>query len=220
MKNDTTILTLLVLALTFVGCKTNHITEQQRFERSVLKELPFSVDSISWFTSGDLPTFRFANAKYVNASPDVEIRPDGDYWICNMFDAAPPAHQAEENIWRNVLVSHKNQRVVCIDRYLRQGRTVGYCYVLQSERKEYPTYGTFHWDVSNSRNIEMVGEMLNDLKELALKRRRRTKANLATPVSQDEYWKMIFHADSLFNASRVNQWRQEVGLPALEQVGE
>ena len=212
MKNDTTILTLLVLALTFVGCKTNHITEQQRFERSVLKELPFSVDSISWFTSGDLPTFSFSNAKYVNASPDVEIRPDGDYWICNMFDAAPPAHQAEENIWRNVLVSHKTQRVVCIDRYLRQGRTVGYCYVLQSERKEYPTYGTFHWDVSDSRNIEMVGEMLNDLKELALKRRRRTNANLASPASQDEYWKMIFHADSLFDARLYDEACQVYAL--------
>ena len=115
-----------MLAMTLMGCKTKYITEQQRFERSVLKELPFSVDSVSWLASGDLPTFSFFNAEYVHASPDAEIRPDGDYWICNMFDAEPLTHQKEENIWRNVLVSRKNQRVVCIDRYLQQGRTRGH----------------------------------------------------------------------------------------------
>ena len=83
----TTFLLLLMLALMLVGCKTNHLTEQQLFERSVLKELPFGVDSISWLTSGDFPTFRFANAEYTDARPDAEIHPNGDYWVCNMFDA-------------------------------------------------------------------------------------------------------------------------------------
>ena len=199
MKNYT-IFVLTILSIVFAGCRTSHMTELQRFERSVLKELPFSVDSISWLTSGDFPTFRFANTEYIGASPDAEIRPDGDYWVCNMFDAERPLHQTEENIWRNVLVSRKNQRVVCIDRYLRGGRTVGYCYVLQSERKEYPTYGTLHWDVSDSRNIEMVGVMLDDLKGLALKRHQANTAELSSPVSQDDYWDLIFHADSLFDA--------------------
>lgn len=212
----TTILLLLMLALMLVGCKTNNLTEQQRFERSVLKELPFGVDSISWLTSGNLPTFRFANAEYANASPDAEIRPDGDYWVCNTFDAGHPSHQTEENIWRNVLVSHKNQRVVCIDRYMLQGRTVGYCYVLQSERKEYPTYGTFHWDVSDSRNIEMVGVMLDDLKELAMKRHQPHNVDLSSPASQDDYWKLIFHADSLFDARLYDEARQVYDLAFSE----
>lgn len=205
-------LTLLMLALMLVGCRSSHMTEQQRFERSILKELPFNIDSICWLTSGDLPTIKFANAGYTDAAPDAEIRPDGDYWVCNMFDSEPPVHQAEENIWRNVLVSRKNQRVVCIDRYLRQGRTVGYCYVLQSERKDYPTYGTFHWDVSDSRNIEMVGVMLDDLKDLALKRHRLNNALTTTPASQDDYWRLIFHADSLFDARLYDEARQVYDL--------
>lgn len=215
MKN-TAVLSLLLLAFMLVGCKTNNLTEQQRFVRSVLKELPFSVDSIRWLTSGNLPTFRFANAEYANASPDAEIRPDGDYWVCNMFDTEPPAPQTEENIWRNVLVSQKNQRVVCIDRYLTQGRTIGYCYVLQSERKEYPTYGTFHWDVSDSRNIEMVGVLLEDLKELALKRHQPHNAALVSPASQDDYWNLIFHADSLFDARLYDEARQVYDLAFSE----
>lgn len=211
MKGTMT-LTLLLLALMLAACKSGHMTEQQRFERSILKELPFSIDSVRWLTSGDLPTIKFANAGYTDAAPDAEIRPDGDYWVCNMFDSEPPAHQAEKNIWRNVLVSRKNQRVVCVDRYLRQGRTVGYCYVLQSERKEYPTYGTFHWDVSDSRNVEMVGVMLDDLKELALKRHQLNNAGLVSPVSQDDYWKMMFHADSLFDARLYDEARQVYDL--------
>ena len=188
------------------------MTEQQRFERSIIKEFPFSVDSISWLTSGDFPTFRFANAEYTDARPDAEIRPNGDYWVCNMFDAEQPLQQTEENIWRNVLVSRKNQRVVCIDRYLRGGRTVGYCYVLQSERKEYPTYGTLHWDVSDSRNIEMVGVMLDDLKGLALKRHQMNNAELSSPVSQDDYWDLFFHADSLFDARLYDEARHVYDL--------
>ena len=211
MKNYK-IFALSILLTVFAGCRSSHMTELQRFERSVLKELLFSVDSISWLTSGDFPTFRFANTEYIGASPDAEIRPDGDYWVCNMFDAERPLHQTEENIWRNVLVSRKNRRVVCIDRYLRNGRTVGYCYVFQSERKEYPTYGTLHWDVSDSRNIEMVGVMLDDLKGLALKRHQANTAELSSPASQDDYWYLFFHADSLFDARLYDEARHVYDL--------
>lgn len=211
MKNYTIpILTILVIVL--AGCGSSRMTEQQRLERSVLKELPFSVDSISWLISGDFPTFKFANTEYTGVSPDAEIHPNGDYWVCNTFDAEQPSHQTEDVIWRNVLVSRKNRRVMCIDRYLRGGRTVGYCYVLQSESKEYPTYGTLHWDVSDSRNIEMVGVMLDDLRELALKRSQTNNAVLSSPASQDDYWNLIFHADSLFAVRLYDEARQVYDL--------
>lgn len=207
MKNYI-IYTLIILAQVLTGCKSGQITELQHLERSVLKEIPFRVDSIRWLAAGDFPTFKFANAEYVDASPDAEIRPDGDYWVCNLFDEEPPSRQTEENIWRNVIVSRKNRRVVCIDRYLREGRTVGCCYVLQSERKDYPTYGTLHWDVSDSHNIEMVGVMLEELKEQALKRQRLGSAALAPPASQEDYWQLMFHADSLFEAHLYDEARQ------------
>ena len=206
------ILDLFILLIVLAGCTSSRMTELQRFERSILKEFPFPVDSISWLTSGDFPTFKFANSEYIAASPDAEFRPNGDYWVCNMFNAKTPLHQTEEDIWRNVLVSHKNQRVVCIDRYLRGGRTVGYCYVLQSERKEFSTYGKLHWDVSDSRNIEMVGVMLEDLKALTLKRQQMNNAEFSTPDSQDDYWNLIFHADSLFDARLYDEARQVYDL--------
>ena len=86
MKNYT-IFVLTILSIVLAGCRSSRMTELHRFERSVLKDFPFSVDSVSWLTSGDFPTFRFANAEYTDARPDAEIHPNGDYWVCNMFDA-------------------------------------------------------------------------------------------------------------------------------------
>lgn len=40
MKGTMT-LTLVMLALMLAGCKSGHMTEQQRFERSILKEFAF-----------------------------------------------------------------------------------------------------------------------------------------------------------------------------------
>ena len=48
MKNDTTIFALLLLVLIMAGCKTNRLTERERFERSVLKELPFIEVRNAW----------------------------------------------------------------------------------------------------------------------------------------------------------------------------
>ena len=205
---------LALVVLMLEGCSSGNMGERQRLERSVVKELPFHVDSVTWLTGGDIPAFRFSNAGYTAVVPDAEIRPDGDYWVCSTFDTAPPMRQSEDNIWRNVVVSRKNQRVVCIDRYLRQGRTVGYCYVLQSERKEYPTCGTFHWDVSDPRNIEMVGVMLDDMREIAMNRHHYLDdaGRLAPPMSQDDYWNLIFHGDSLLDAGLHDEARQAYDL--------
>ena len=70
MKNYT-IPILAILVIVLAGCGSSRMTEQQRLERSVLKELPFSVDSISWLISGDFPTFKFANTEYTGVSPDA-----------------------------------------------------------------------------------------------------------------------------------------------------
>ena len=39
-------------------------------------------------------------------------------------------------------------------------RGTQYTPVLQSETKRFPTLGLYHWDVSDSHNIEMAGESL------------------------------------------------------------
>ena len=209
-------LIFLSLLLVLFGCKSNHITEEQRFEKSIRKQLPFRVDTVHWLSGTDVPTFKFSNGGYTAAPPDVEIRPDGVLVGSNIFGMVNRTRQEEENIWRNVIVSRKSRRIICIDRYLRQGKTVGYCYVFQSEHKKYPTFGTFHWDVSDGRNMDLVGEMLTDLRKLAMKRHQLAYGELEAPTSQSAYWQLIFHADSLFDAHLYDEARQVYDLAFTE----
>ena len=214
---------LLLLTCSLVGCQTKNISEAQRFEASIRKELPFRIESLRWFDGVDMATYQFANQDYVSTLPDAEIGLNGDVSVYQTFDFQKASRQTEDKVWRNVVVSKKNQRIICIDRYLKGGRTQGYVYVLQCETKEFPTLGKYHWDVSDPHNIESAGAALSHLRNLTL---RRIKGNggYTIPTSQDDYWTLMFHADSLFadglcpllNASRVNEWRKEVGLPPIE----
>ncbi len=55
------------LSLVLFGCKSNHITEEQRFEKSIRKQLPFRVDTVHWLSGTDVPTFKFSNGGYTAA---------------------------------------------------------------------------------------------------------------------------------------------------------
>ena len=184
MKQSKILLFLALLAQLLVGCAATNIDVKQRLAKSVVKDLPFRVDSIYWVEGGDIPTLKFINVGCINYPPDAEIRYDDSY-VGNVFYTKPPTRQYEGDIWRNVVVSRKKQRVVCIDRYLRNGHTEGYCYVLQSERKDYHFYGVFFWDVSDPRNIEMTGTILKDLRETAIRRRYYDVNQINTPTLQD-----------------------------------
>ena len=186
---------LPVIILT--GCQTNNISEAQRFETSIRKELPFRIDTLRWFDGVDMATYQFASQDYIQTLPDAEIGMNGELSVYRTFDYQNASRQTEDKVWRNVVVSKKNQRIICIDRYLRDGRTQGYVYVLQCETKKFPTLGKYHWDVSNPHNIESAGASLEHLRNLTL-RRIKGSGSYTAPASQEDYWTLMFHADSLF----------------------
>ena len=160
----------LMTAMLLMSCRTTKFTEEQSFLRSVEKDLPFRVDSLRYSNNSDYVELRFANKDYIAAAPDLEIDHEGKVEVYRTFDKEPIARQSRLVVWRNVVVSKKHQRIICIDRYHRHGRTEGYIFVFQSESKKYPTYGTFHWDVSISHLIEFTGMMVHDLQKLATQR--------------------------------------------------
>lgn len=188
------------------------ISEIQQFEASIRKELPFRVDSMHWVTGGDMATFQFSNQDYVTTPPDAEINADG---VVVVYNTQTPTRQSEEKIWRNVVVSRKNRRVVCVDRYLREGRTRGYVYVMQSESKKFPTFGKYHWDVSDSHNIESTGITLSSLDKIAVKRLKEDD-QFEAPASQVDYWALMFHADSLFANGLYAEAKQVYDLAFTE----
>lgn len=204
---------LLAAPLLLAGCQTHSTSELQNFMQSVRKELPFQVDSFRYSAHSDFVEFRFANPGYIATAPDVEIDSEGKTIIYRTTMLEPLTHQKEDMVWRNVVVSKKRQRVICIDRYLREGRTEGFVYAFQTESKKYPTYGTYHWDVSDSRHIEMMGTMLDNMHQLAVKRLKGKANTMAmTPESQDDYWRLMFHADSLYADRLYDEARQTYDL--------
>lgn len=196
----------LLLLAALAGCGQQHATESSRFMRSVCRELPFRVDSIHYMGSRSATTLRFTHGSRLTDAPDLVINGDGDTHVNRLLTEEPIAAQTEGQIWRNVVVSAKNRRVICIDRYLRRGKTDGYVYVFQSQTDRFPTFGTYQWDVSDPRNIETMGAILSDLDALAIKRLKAEKAEAyAAPASQDDYWMLIFHADSLMDDNRCEE---------------
>ena len=199
----------------FAGCQTKNMTEAERFDASVRRELPFAVDSLRWLDGVDMATYQFACKYYIATPPDAFIGMDGELNVykTSLFDK--PTLQTEDMVWRNVVVSKKNQRIICIDRYLRNGRTKGFVYVLQSETKQFPTLGLYHWDVSDPHNIEMASESLEHLRRLTLRRIKGDGRHTA-PASQNDYWALIFHADSLMDDGLYAEAKQAYDLAFTE----
>ncbi|MBR2236917.1 MAG: hypothetical protein IJ887_03430 [Prevotella sp.] len=204
-----------LIAIMFAGCQTKNMTEAERFDASVRRELPFAVDSLRWLDGVDMATYQFACKYYIATPPDAFIGMDGELNVykTSLFDK--PTLQTEDVVWRNVVVSKKNQRIICIDRYLRNGRTKGFVYVLQSETKQFPTLGLYHWDVSDPHHIEMAGESLEHLRKLTLRRIKGDGRHTA-PASQNDYWALIFHADSLMDDGLYAEAKQTYDLAFTE----
>ena len=205
----------VLTAIMFAGCQTKNMTEAEKFDASVRKELPFAVDSLRWLDGTDMATYQFACRDYVAMPPDAFIGLDGALNVYNNFLFEKPTCQTEDVVWRNVVVSKKNRRIICIDRYLRDGRTKGFVYVLQTETKKFPTQGLYHWDVSDSHNIEMSGEILEHLRKLTL-RRMKDGGRYTAPASQNDYWALIFHADSLMDDGLYAEAKQMYDLAFTE----
>ena len=100
----------------------------EKYLYRIRKELPFRIDSLRWFDGVDMATYQFAHQDYIPTLPDAEIGMNGEISVYRTFDYQKASRQAEEKVWRNVIVSKKNQRIICIDRYLRDGRTQGFVF--------------------------------------------------------------------------------------------
>ena len=109
-------------------------------------------------------------------------------------------------VWRNVVVSRRQRRVTCIDRYQCPNGVEGYVYVFQADSKKYPVADALHWDVSDARHTETTGQMLADLDALAISRLSGGgDESHEAPASQEAYWELFFRADSLFDGQRYDE---------------
>ena len=158
---------LIVLPLLLLACRVQQPMSSERFAQDVQRDIPFKVSAMNTVPNHNgVYTFRCENQ--VDLLPDYEVDAEGAVMIYRTTFAPTHEKQPSNVIWRNIVINHKAKRVMCIDRLVRNGKTFGYVYVLQSETKEYSDGNTFHWDVSDQRLLLNVAGAIEHMSSLSV----------------------------------------------------
>ena len=156
-----------ILAFTLCSCAVQRTTTSEEFVRDVQKDIPFKVSELKAVSNHD-NTYSFRSDGYISLLPDYEVDSEGATMIYQTTFAPTRSTQPSNLIWRNIVINRKAKRVLCIDRLIKDNRTFGYVYVLQSETARYSDSGTFHWDVSNPRLLLNVSDAIEGMSEFSV----------------------------------------------------
>ena len=151
----------------FMACRVQQPMSSERYAQDVQSDIPFKVNTLNSVPNHD-GVYAFRCVNQVDLLPDYEINSEEAVMVYRTTFA--PAHnkQPANVIWRNIVINHKAKRVLCIDRMVRNSKTFGYVYVMQSETKEYSDENTYHWDVSDQRLLLNVAGVLEHMTSLSV----------------------------------------------------
>ena len=162
------LLSILLCVLSLCACKVQQPISSERFAEDVRKDIPFKISTLDKVANHS-DAFIFKCDDYVDLLPDYEIDAEGATMVFKTT-FMPPSHEKQPAnvIWRNILINKSAKRVLCIDRLLKDGKTFGYIYVLQSETKAYSDEHTYHFDVSNHSLMLNVSGAIEHMSELSV----------------------------------------------------
>ncbi len=156
-----------ILLFTLCSCAVQRATKSEDFARDVRKDIPFKVSELKTVSNHD-NTYSFRCEGIIGLLPDYEVDSEGASMIYQTTFTPTHNTQPANVIWRNIVINKREKRVLCIDRLVKDGRTFGYVYVLQSETARYSDSGTFHWDVSDHRLLLNVSDAIEGMSELSV----------------------------------------------------
>ena len=162
MKRFTYILFILCC---LYSCKTQQPTASAQFTADVQKDIPFKVNELKNVKDN---TYSFRCDNYVALLPDYEVDSEGACMVYRTTFMSTHDKQPANVIWRNIVINNKAKRVLCIDRFVKDGRTYGYVYFMQAETKQYSDEQTCHWDVSDHRLMLNVAGAIEDMTSLSI----------------------------------------------------
>ena len=201
------ILTIILSSLLF-ACSSVKLTEEQRMQNEIRRDIPFQLDSLKSINND---CWSFVSNSIITVEPDYEIRNNSSLWVYHTFFDGPKQAQQPNIVWRNLFIKKRKHRIICVDRVLIDKKTKGIIYILQSRNKSYASCGHYNWDVTRLEHLEIVGSILEGMKDLTLKRfnlscnaPKLVSSDIKKPSSQDDYWRLIFHADSLYEQGRYD----------------
>lgn len=149
------------------ACSVQKPISSVRFAEEVRKDVPFKVAAMD-SVANHIGVYSFRCGNYVNWLPDYEVDAEGSIMVYKTTFMPTHEKQPANVIWRNILINKSTKRVLCIDRLLKDGKTFGYIYVLQSETKVYSDEHTYHFDVSNHSLMLNVSGAIEHMSELSV----------------------------------------------------
>ena len=161
------VLWLIAIACLGCSCVVQRATTSNEFAKDVRMDLPFKISQLDTVNGLD-NTFSFRSDEYVGLLPDYEVDGEGVGMIYQTTFGPTHNTQPPAVIWRNIVINKRGKRVLCIDRLVKDGKTFGYVYVLQSETARYSDSGPFHWDVSNPKLMLNVSDAIEGMSELSV----------------------------------------------------
>lgn len=156
-----------ILAFVLCSCAVQRAITSDEFVKEVQKDIPFKVSELKPVSAHD-NTYSFHSDAYIGLLPDYEVNCEGASMIYQTTFAPTHSTQQSNVIWRNIIINRKAKRVLCIDRLIKDNKTFGYVYVLQSETVRYSDSGTFHWDVSDPKLLLNVSDAIEGMSELSV----------------------------------------------------
>ena len=160
MKRFTYILFILCC---LYGCKTQKPTTGTQFAADLQRDMPFKTSELKTVNEH---AYSFKCNNYVALLPDYEVDAEGACMVYRTTFMSTHDKQPANVIWRNIVINRKAKRVLCIDRFIKDGKTFGYVYFMQAETKQYSD--GCHWDVSDHRLMLNVAGAIEDMTSLSI----------------------------------------------------
>lgn len=155
----------IFLPLLLVACRVQQPMRSERFAQDVQRDIPFKVSVMHSVPNHD-GVYAFRCENQVDMQPDYEVDAEGACMVYRTTFMSTHDKQPANVIWRNIVINRKAKRVLCIDRFVKNGKTFGYVYFMQAETKQYSD--GCHWDVSDHRLMLNVAGAIEDMTSLSI----------------------------------------------------
>ena len=153
----------IFLPLMFIACRVQQPMSSERFAQDVQRDMPFKTSELKIVNEH---AYSFKCDNYVALLPDYEVDAEGACMVYRTTFMSTHDKQPANVIWRNIVINRKAKRVLCIDRFVKDGKTFGYVYFMQTGTKQYSN--GCHWDVSDHRLMLNVAGAIEDMTSLSI----------------------------------------------------
>lgn len=156
-------LLMTLAAVCLVACGSQKPLSEEQYTHAIQKSVPFAMSQFKQLKEN---VYSFRCDRYVDWLPDYEVNDKGATMVWRTTFDQTHTTQPPQYIWRNIVIDKRANRILCIDRLLRDGLTSGYVYVLQGETKTIPD--GCHWDVTDQRHMMITAPILENQTELSV----------------------------------------------------